>query len=146
MFRKIAGLSVIIFAALFPSCSSSKSTDNGLDAMFGNYGLISINAIAVPVTVSLIGTKKVEITGSRLTLSASGSFSNSTDYRTTENGQVTTKTETCGGNFLIHDTTISFSEVVTSGTTCGSRYPGVWNGLNTIAIDFDPTTHAVFVK
>ena len=114
--------------------------------MFGNYGLISINAISVPVTVSLTSTKKVEITGSRLAVNSSGSFSNSTDYRTTENGVVTTKTETCGGNFLVHDVTISLSEVVVQNTTCGSRYPGVWNGLNTIAIDFDPTTHAVFVK
>lgn len=147
MSRRMAGVAAITFAVFFPSCSSgTKSTDTSLDAMFGSYGLISINAIAVPVTVLLTSTKKIDILGSRLILNSSGAFTNATDYRTTENGQVTTKTETCGGSFLVHQTTISFAEVVVDGTTCGSRYPGTWNGLNTIAIDFDPTTHAVFVK
>jgi hypothetical protein len=137
----------VAFATLFPACSSKKgTTDPGLDAMFGTYGLISINALAVPVTVSLTSTKKVEIMSSTLNLNSSGAFTNATTYRTSENGVVTTKTETCGGNFLVHQSTISFSENVVTNTTCGSRYPGLWNGVNTIAIDFDPTTHAVFTK
>lgn len=147
MFPRTAGFAAATFAAFFAACSSkSGTTDPGLDAMFGSYTEISINAQAVPVTVSLTSTKKVDIMSSILILNSSGSFSNATTYRTTENGQVTTKTETCGGNFLVHQSTISFAEDVVQGTTCGSRYPGLWNGVNVIAVDFDPTTHAVFVK
>jgi len=148
MLRTKTIFAAVTFAALFPACSSKKggTTDPGLDAMFGTYGLISINALAVPVTVSLTSTKKVEIMSSTLIVNSSGSFTNATTYRTTENGVATTKTETCGGNYLVHQSTLSFSENVVTNTTCGSRYSGLWNGVNVIAVDFDPTTHAVFSK
>ena len=118
-----------------------------LDALFGSYTAVSLNGLSFPVTIKIEGTIVIDIMSSTLTLSSSGDYFNTTVYKTTEDGQVTMATETCGGRFLVHQSSISFAEVERPNTSCRSRYTGVWNGVNTIEIDFDlVNAHAVFVK
>ena len=145
MRQRMIGFAIVAFSLFLPSCGGN-STSPTVDPVVGSYNLVSINGFAVPVRVSLTSTKEVVITASTLVIDSSRGFTNTTTYRTTESGQVTSTAEKCTGTFFLFGASLAFTETTAQNTTCGSRYTGVWDGVSQIAVDFDPTTHAVFVK
>lgn len=136
--------SVVALAVAGLACSGSKVSD--VDSPSGTYNLQTINGLGIPVIVSLNPTTKLEITGSTLTVIGDRQFQNGTSFRKTVNGLVTLPSETCGGIYTQVNLRLTFTEVATPGTNCGASYTGVWDGGGELAVDFDPTTHAIYRK
>jgi hypothetical protein len=127
------------------------------------FTLETINGQTVPLTAAIRGTVRVEILSGTFTIESTYQFSNSTTYRRTENGQVTTAVEKCVGTYDPTITTggitsLAFTEQGADNTQCGVQlsptgvggrtrnYTGTWNGGTTLTADFDVTTHSVYLK
>ena len=159
--RKIC---VVLAATILPAVACSKEfmgVGEGIPP--ATFTLQSINGQTVPLTAAIRGTVRVEILSGTFKIESTYQFTNSTTYRRTENGQVTTVVENCVGTYdpIITSggiTTLAFSEKGSENTQCGVQlsptgnggrdrnYPGTWNGGNTLTADFDVTTHAVYGK
>lgn len=144
--KRTINLAIAAIWLLVGACGSDQKLPTETSPVVGTYNLVNINNFPVPVTVSLSAIKQVEITASVLVLESSRTFSNTTTYRTTESGTVTSKAEKCSGTFFFLGASIVFTEPTVQNTTCGSRYTGIWDNANQIIVDFDPTTHAVFLR
>jgi hypothetical protein len=134
----------VLLAIAGLACGGSEISD--VDSPGGTYHLQSINQQAIPVIVSLTATTKLEVTASTLTLIGDREFENTTSFRKTEGGQVTLPSEVCRGIYSQSNLHLTFDEVATSGTNCGAKYTGVWNGTDELAVNFDPTTLAIYRK
>ena len=153
-------LAALILAA--PACAKD-FTGVGEGIPQATFTLQTINGLTVPLTAAIRGTVRVEILSGTFTIESTYQFSNTTTYRRTENGQVTTAVEKCVGTYDPTITTggitsLAFSEQGADNTQCGVQlsptatggrtrnYPGTWNGSTTLTADFDVTTHSVYVK
>ncbi len=145
MLKRTINFAIAALAVLLPACGDTPTSTED-SAVVGTYSLVNINNFPVPVTVSLTAIKTIEITASVLVLESTRTFSNTTTYRTTEQGKVTIASEKCSGTFFFLGASLVFTEPIVQNTTCGSRYTGIWDNANQIIVDFDPTTHAVFVR
>jgi len=147
---------------ILPALSCSKEfTGVGEGIPEATFALQTINGQTVPLTAAIHGTARVEILSATFKIESTYQFTNSTTYRRTENGQVTMVVENCVGTYEVTITTggittLAFSERGSENTQCGVQlsgiggrdrnYGGTWNGSNTLTVDFDLTTHAVFGK
>jgi hypothetical protein len=120
-------VALLAFAAL-AACGGDSSTSPGV--VTGTYTLRSVNGAPLPFTVIQIGADKYEITSDVIILSEGGTFSESTNDRTTQNGVVTTSTITDGGTYSLTGTAISLVSAQ-SGTISGS----VSNGTLTLTAE-----------
>ena len=128
-----------------------------------SFALKTINNQTVPLTAAIRGAVRVEILSGTFKIESTFKFTNSTTYRRTENGQVTTSTENCVGTYFVTNTaagtsTIIFTELGAENTLCGVQlspfgigghdreYTGTWDGGNTLTIDFDQTTRSIYGK
>jgi hypothetical protein len=127
------------------------------------FELRTINGQTVPLTAAIRGNTRVEILSGTFKIESTFQFTNSTTYRRTENGVVTTVVENCVGTYNATSTTggittLAFSEKGSENTQCGVQlsptgtggrtrnYGGTWDGANTLTADFDITTHSVYSK
>lgn len=159
--RKICvALAALILVA--PACSK-EFTGVGEGIPPATFTLQTINGQTVPLTAVIRGTVRVEILSGTFKIESTFEFTNSTTYRRTENGQVTTAVENCVGTYdptitTGGITTLVFSEKGSENTQCGVQlsptgfggrdrnYGGTWNGSNSLTIDFDVTTRSVYGK
>ena len=137
---------------------------------------VMLGALAVAVTSAVVvfgggagaTSTTVQIQGSdsfvpNNKIESTFQFTNTTTYRRTENGTVTTVVENCVGTYdpVITTngiTTLAFAEKGSENTQCGVQlsptgvggrtrnYGGTWDGANTLTADFDITTHSVYSK
>lgn len=144
MIGRLGRYPVVALAIAGLACGGSEIS--GVDSPSGTYNLQTINLQGIPVIISLTSTTKLEITGSTVTLIGERQFQNVTSFRKTVSGQVTLPSESCGGIYTQINLRLTFTEVATPGSNCGASYTGVWDGAGELAIDFDPTTHAIYRK
>src|SRR5688572_18755802 len=144
MIEKFGQYSVALLAIAGLACRGSDISD--VDSPSGTYHLQAINQQGIPIIVSLTPTTKLEVTESTLTLIGERQFQNATSFRKTEGGQVTLPSEVCGGIYSRSNLHLTFTEVATSGTNCGAKYTGIWNGTDELSVTFDPTTLALYRK
>jgi hypothetical protein len=127
--------SLIAFLALTLACSGD-STGPTEASVAGTWNLQSINGTALPFVVAQTGTNKVEITGDVLTVTASGSFTEITTVRTTQNGTSTTQTVPDAGTYVLNGNNVTFQfqsdGSVGSGTVSGSTLTVSQTGLSLI--------------
>jgi hypothetical protein len=128
-------VALLAFAAL-AACGGDSSTSPGV--VTGTYSLQSVNGSPLPFTVIQIGADKYEIISDVIVLNEGGSFSETTNDRTTQNGVVTTSTITDAGTYTLTGTAITLVSTQ-SGTINGS----VNNGTLTLT---DQGVVAVYAK
>jgi hypothetical protein len=99
--------------ALVSACSDS----TGPSTIFGTYTLATINGSALPQVVDSDPTTgaTLEVTAGTVIVSQDGTFSDRTDFRLTESGQVTTGSETATGAWNRSGDVITFTP--NDGTT-----------------------------
>ena len=159
--RKI-WLALIALLLVAPACAKDfTGVGEGIDP--ATFELRTVNGQNVPLTAVIRGTTRIEILSGTFKIESTYQFTNSTTYRRTENGTVSTVTENCVGTYdptFTNNgiTTLAFSENGADNTQCGVQlsptgvggrtrnYPGTWNGSNTLTADFDITTHSVYSK
>src|SRR5437763_12025186 len=159
--RKICfALVALILAA--PGCAKD-FTGVGEGIPPATFELRTINGQTVPLTAAIRGTTRIQILSGTFKIESTFQFTNTTTYRRTENGTVTTVVENCVGTYdpVITTngiTTLAFAEKGSENTQCGVQlsptgvggrtrnYGGTWDGANTLTADFDITTHSVYSK
>jgi hypothetical protein len=152
-------------AALIPAVADCSKGYTGPEEGIppASFALKTINGQPVPLTAAIRGAVRVEILSATFKIESTFKFTNSTTYRRTENGQVSTSVEDCVGTYFVTNTTagtatIIFRELGGENTLCGVQlspvgigghdreYTGTWDGANTLTVDFDQTTHSVYGK
>jgi len=144
--RKIArSLFFLAALAVLPACGDSTGPNR---TVTGNYSLISVNGVLVPVTFSVEQFFTLRITAGTLTLNSDNTFSASATYEQTPagGGPKTTNTETCTGTYTMNGNTVTFTEATGTGANCGGVYTGTWDGENTLTVEFDVGVQALFEK
>lgn len=104
----------------------------------GTYSLKTVNGAPLPFVFLDESGYKLEITASGYTLSSAGTFSVTATFRETENGVVTTATETSTGTYSVNGSTVTFID--TDGETLAGTISG-----NTLQFSEDGVT-AVYMR
>lgn len=107
VFRKVAAIGMLGLAAA--ACGGGDDGINEPASIAGTYNLQTIDGQAPPVVVYEEPGFKVEITSGNFILAASGSFSTTIGWRLTENGVVTTETESFPGTYTVNGSTVNFA-------------------------------------
>lgn len=97
----------LAFLCVTLACSSD-STGPTEASVAGTWTLQSINGTNLPFVFAQTGANKAEITADVLTVTSSGSFTQITTVRITENGQVTTQTVPDAGSYVLNGTNVTF--------------------------------------
>jgi hypothetical protein len=103
----------IIAAVCLSACGGGDSGTGPTTgtAVAGSYSLKTVNGSPLPYTIIAQGTSKLEITADVITLTANGSSSGSVSQlstlRNTQNGQATTSTQTDAGTYTLNGSAIS---------------------------------------
>ena len=145
MHKIVRTLFVLAAVATLPACSDSTGPHR---TVTGNYTLISVNGVLVPVVFSAEQFFTLRITAGTLMVSSNNTFTASATYEQTLNvgGVKTTDTVTCTGTYATSGNTITFTEANSTNANCGGVYTGTWDGENALTIDFDVGVQALFEK
>lgn len=147
------------------SACSKEFTGVGEGIDPATFTLRTINGQTVPLTAAIRnnGNLRIEILDGTFKIESTYQFSQTTSYRRTENGTVTTSTEKCIGTYNVTITTggittLVFVEKGSENTQCGIQlsptgvggrdrnYSGSFDGDHNITVDFDVTTHSAYNK
>ncbi|HEX6576074.1 MAG TPA: hypothetical protein VF042_13990 [Gemmatimonadaceae bacterium] len=126
----------LIAILLVTLACSGDSTGPTQSSVAGTWNLQTINGAALPFVVAQTGANKVEITGDVLTVTNSGSFTEITTIRTTQNGASTTQTVPDAGTYVLNGNNVTFQfqsdGSVGSGTVSGGTLTVSQTGLSLI--------------
>jgi hypothetical protein len=150
------------FAALVVGtiACSKETTGIGEGLPSATFTLRTINGQNVPLLVAIRNGVRIEILDGTFKIESTSRFTSSATYRRTDtNGAVSTAVENCIGTYNVSNSATSskvlFTELGSENANCGVQlgaggrdrnYTGTWDGANTLAVDFDVTTHSVFTK
>jgi hypothetical protein len=130
--RKLAIL--LVLAAM--ACGGDSTTAPVTANVVGTWNLQTINGLVLPFTTAQSGADKTEITADVLSVSGTGSFTETTTIRTTLNGQVSTQSSADAGQYTINGTAVSFvfnSDGSTgTGTLSGNTLIVADNGVSLV--------------
>lgn len=145
MRKLVRTLFVLAAVAILPACSDSTGPNR---TVAGNYTLISVNGVLLPVVFSAEQFFTLRITDGTLTVNSNNTFTASATYEQTlvVGGVKTTDTVTCTGTYAMNGNTITFTEANSTDANCGGVYTGTWDGENTLTVDFDVGVQALFEK
>ncbi len=120
-----------ITALVLAGCSSYDLTTPTQAILTGKWNLTAVEDKPLPYRIIGPGTR--EVTGDVLTLSADGTFTESTTIQTTLNGSTTTQTVLDSGTYEFNSTAVTFhfqsNGTFGSGTLNGKKMRVVTSGL-----------------
>ena len=125
--RRLSSILLLLAAA---ACGGDKST--APKRLEGTYTLRTINGGNLPTIVydDPASGQRAEVTAGSMTMTSGGTFSAPWSFRLTDNGTVTTYSETCEGTFTRTGNHVVMEET-DNGSFCGGQYDGDWDGNNT---------------
>lgn len=132
--RAFARALAMALVAVTAACGGDGINDP-LQSAAGTYTLKTFNNAPPPIVVFEEAGYKLEITGARYVLAASGTFTNSATFRETESGVVSTSTETLTGSYTLSETAITFTDSdgdVITGVLSGSNLQFSENGMTAV--------------
>ena len=103
--RLIACMLLLVGAA----CGGDSPTQPTSSSVAGTWSLQTINGTGLPYIVAQTGSDKVEVTSDVLTVVGSGSFTQITQVRVTQNGQVSTQSIPDAGSYVLNGTAVTFT-------------------------------------
>ena len=103
--RLIACMLLLVGAA----CGGDSPTQPTSSSVAGTWSLQTINGTGLPYIVAQTGSDKVELTSDVLTVVGSGSFTQITQVRVTQNGQVSTQSIPDAGSYVLNGTAVTFT-------------------------------------
>ena len=103
--RIIACLLLLVGAA----CGGDSPTQPTSNSVAGTWSLQTVNGAALPYVAAQVGLDKVELTSDVITAVASGSFTQITQVRVTQNGQVSTQSIPDAGSYTLNGTAVTFT-------------------------------------
>jgi hypothetical protein len=144
--RKIVRtLFVLAAVGIIPACSDSTGPNRSVT---GNYTLISVNGVLLPVVFSAEQFFTLRITAGTLTLNSNNTFTASATYEQTLviGGARTTDTVNCTGTYAMNGNSITFTEANSTNANCGGVYTGTWDGENALTVDLEVGVQALLEK
>ena len=114
--RFIACLLLMVAAA----CGGDSPTEPTPASVAGTWRLQTVNGSALPYVLVQFETDKVELTSEVLTVAASGSFTQLTQFTTTQSGQVSVEDLTDAGTYTLNGTAATFTYDSDGSTGTGS--------------------------
>jgi hypothetical protein len=102
------------------ACGSDGPTQPTSASVAGTWSLQTINGTPLPYVVVQTGVDKVELTSDVITAVASGSFTQITQVRITQNGQVSTQSIPDAGSYSLSGTAVTFTFSSDGSTGTGS--------------------------
>jgi hypothetical protein len=144
--RKIVRtLFVLAAVGIIPACSDSTGPNRSVT---GNYTLISVNGVLLPVVFSAEQFFTLRITAGTLTLNSNNTFTASATYEQTLviGGAKTTDTVNSTGTYAMNGNSITFTEANSTNANCGGVYTGTWDGENALTVDLEVGVQALFEK
>jgi len=118
--------SVIAACALFiaAACGGDDSpTAPTMASIAGTWNLQTVNGSALPFIVAQSGSDKIEVLGDAITVTATGSFTQLTQVRVTQGGQVSTQSIPDAGTYTLNGSAVTFTF-----NSDGSSGTGTLNG------------------
>jgi hypothetical protein len=100
-------------AVFLAGCGSDDSTNPTQAAVAGTWNLTTVNGASLPFIIQ--ATPKIEVLSDQLVVSANGTFTESTQTRTTNGTAVTLETVPDGGTYSLNGTAATF--IFNDGTT-----------------------------
>ena len=92
------------------ACSGGDSpTQPTTASLAGTWSLETINGVNLPYIAAQSGADKLEIISDVITAVASGSFTQMTQIRVTQNGQVSTQSVPDAGSYTLNGTAVTFT-------------------------------------
>lgn len=110
---------MLALVALTLACGDS-STEPTQASVAGTWELSTVNGGALPFVVFQTTTDKVEIMSDVITATSTGTFTQSTTFRTTSNGQAQTTTTPDAGTYTLSGTAVNFTFNSDGSTGTGS--------------------------
>ena len=114
--RFIACLLLMVAAA----CGGDSPTEPTPASVAGTWRLQTVNGSVLPYLLVQFGTDKVELTSEVLTVAASGSFTQLTQFTTTQSGEVSIEDLTDAGTYTLNGTAATFTYDSDGSTGTGS--------------------------
>ena len=114
--RFIACLLLVVAAA----CGGDSPTEPTPTSVAGTWRLQTVNGSVLPFLVGQVGADKLELTSDVLTVAASGSFTQMTQFRVTASGQVSTEDVPDAGTYALNGTAVTFTFDSDGSTGTGS--------------------------
>lgn len=102
------------------ACGSDGPTQPTSTSVAGTWSLQTINGNGLPYVVAQTGADKVELISDVITAVASGSFTQITQVRITQNGQTSTQSIPDAGSFSLNGTAVTFTFNSDGSTGTGS--------------------------
>ena len=103
----------LVLSFVLAACGSDSSTEPS--AIVGTWTLQTINGSALPFVLEQSATEKSEILSEVVTISAGGTFTESTTLRSTVNGTVTTQSFPDGGTYTVSGSTLNLADDKAAG-------------------------------
>ena len=146
MRRTLATAALALLTLASGACGGDDDSTGPNGSIAGTYTLQTINGDPPPVTLLEFDTYKIEVTGASIVLNTNNTFSATSAFRETDDGQVTTSNSVCAGTYTRSGSTVTFSEPESINEDCGGSYTGTWSNGNTLTVTFDAGVQAVFRK
>jgi hypothetical protein len=105
--RRIHALTFVLAVTALIGCGSDSSTAPTQLSLAGTWNLTTVNGSPLPYVVQ-VADPKVEITGDKLVISATGTFYQETALRFTDGASVTPGIGTDDGEYTLNGSTASF--------------------------------------
>ena len=121
---------------LLAGCNDDDTTGPAQNAVAGTWNLTTVNGAGLPFVMQ--PTPKIELTSEQLVVSGNGTFTQTSQVRTTNGGNVTNETRTDAGTYSLNGTDAAF---IFNGGTTGA---GIVSG-NTLTVT-QPGRSAVYQK
>jgi hypothetical protein len=109
-------LAALILAA---SCGGDSTAPTTV-SVAGTWNLQTINGTALPYVLEQTGADKTEITSDVFNVASTGSFTQTTTVRFTQNGAVTTQSVADAGSYTVSGTAVNFTFNSDGSTGTGS--------------------------
>jgi len=117
MRRYISCMLFVVAAACGGGDSPTQPTSA---SVAGTWKLETVNGAALPYIAAQVGSDKVELMSDVITAVASGSFTQMTQIRVTESGQVSTQSIPDAGSYTLTGTAVTFTFNSDGSTGTGS--------------------------
>jgi hypothetical protein len=127
--RRLVSLAL---ALTIVACSNDSTTEPTNASVAGTWTLQTINGAPLPFTVSSLGTTKIEAVSAVFVVSANGTWTGSSQTRTTVSGQASTSTTPDAGTYTLSGSTIALRSndgTVETGTISGNTLVAVESGF-----------------
>jgi hypothetical protein len=125
--------SLVLAAAAVTACGGDGSNDPKA-SLAGVYNLSTVDGHGLPYILYDDGTLKAEALRGTFTITGNGTYTENIALRLTDSGVAQEVPAVCSGTYTKSGNNLALTETETDD--CGGSWTAVWDGRNTITVDY----------